>query len=331
MKKFDNKSRAGEGAEIPDRVLARLRQSFQKPGTPDHPCPEPEDVIACALGELTAAAERRVQDHLLSCRECLDLFLDIRLAQDEAERPEDGLPAERAATAGWLTHFGQRIRKTWDAVARPRRLVPALAAISLVVLVFILGRDYNAKVRSPSRLALEKQEAKETAREAAPPQELAATSPAPEASGSRLAALKKKAGIADLARQQAPTPGAPYLAAPSLSLDFSAVPDPAGGFRLSYRADREVYAYLLRQEDSGDLTLLFSGRLAGEKTYFYPLADHRRQAAPASARVTYFLVAAEKPLPAWPPKLQEPESPWLRSVESLFPDALHRSLTVTLP
>jgi putative zinc finger protein len=39
--------------------------------------PEPETLAAYHAGELTAEDERRLQDHLLECRECSDLLLDL--------------------------------------------------------------------------------------------------------------------------------------------------------------------------------------------------------------------------------------------------------------
>lgn len=39
--------------------------------------PEPETLAAYHAGELTGEEERRLQDHLLECRECSDLLLDL--------------------------------------------------------------------------------------------------------------------------------------------------------------------------------------------------------------------------------------------------------------
>src|SRR4029079_264538 len=52
------------GPDLPDRG-----------GAMSHP--EPEILAAYHAGELTADEERRLQDHLLSCRECSDLLLDL--------------------------------------------------------------------------------------------------------------------------------------------------------------------------------------------------------------------------------------------------------------
>ena len=89
MKKSKNQSSGGSEPDIPAAVLERLRQAFQKSASPELSCPEPEQVIGCALEELEAAAAQKVQAHLLTCRDCLDLFLDVRLARAEAESPAE--------------------------------------------------------------------------------------------------------------------------------------------------------------------------------------------------------------------------------------------------
>jgi hypothetical protein len=58
--------------------------------------PEPETLAAYHAGELTAAEERRLQDHLVACRECATLLLDL-----------DGL-ADPGFGAGFLSAADQQ-------------------------------------------------------------------------------------------------------------------------------------------------------------------------------------------------------------------------------
>ena len=59
MKKSKNQNSGGSEQDIPAAVLERLRQAFQKSASPELSCPEPEQVIGCALEELEAAAAQR--------------------------------------------------------------------------------------------------------------------------------------------------------------------------------------------------------------------------------------------------------------------------------
>ena len=150
-------------------------------------------MIGCALEELEAAEQQKVQAHLLTCRDCLELFLDVRLARAEAESPADaGHPWKHSQKAGWLATFGRKVRETLQALVKPRKLIPALAAVSLVVLVVILGREERSRVLPPPHLALERQAAPTTAPSAAPPPEPTAAQPSPALPGRGLLASKQE-------------------------------------------------------------------------------------------------------------------------------------------
>ena len=82
--------------DIPKTVMKRMQDAFQSSGQVAHEsCPDPEIVIAYAMNELEAKKIRNVADHLLKCRSCLNLVLDLRLSDAEShgqrEKIEDGL------------------------------------------------------------------------------------------------------------------------------------------------------------------------------------------------------------------------------------------------
>ena len=93
--------------------LSKWRQAFQKPAIPDLACPEPELVISSALQELAEPKQQQVQDHLLSCRDCLELYLDVLSTQAEADSGEDrkfdGILDEEPAWAAWLAVLGHKV------------------------------------------------------------------------------------------------------------------------------------------------------------------------------------------------------------------------------
>lgn len=62
--------------------------------------PEPETLAAYHAGELTADEEQRLQDHLLSCRECSDLLLDLDGLADPGFGAGSLAPADQEALWG---------------------------------------------------------------------------------------------------------------------------------------------------------------------------------------------------------------------------------------
>ena len=90
-KNFDN-------TEIPAELMDTLRQGYAadcEKAVED--CSVSENAIAYALEELAPDAGQKVEDHLQSCRACMNLVLDARAAKIESQvqggRPATVLPA----------------------------------------------------------------------------------------------------------------------------------------------------------------------------------------------------------------------------------------------
>ena len=70
-----------------DEIIDSLKQAFMKEAnnTPDE-CPMADQVSDYAFGELGPDDSSEVQEHLKSCRSCLDMYMDIKMAEEEAEQ-----------------------------------------------------------------------------------------------------------------------------------------------------------------------------------------------------------------------------------------------------
>jgi hypothetical protein len=330
MKKFKSIRSGVPEPEIPAAVMHKLRQAYQAPAGSALPCPTPEQVAGCALEELEAQEHQEVQAHLLQCRDCLELYLDVRLARAEAEKLME-TPLETPQKAGWLAAFGSKVRESLRVLVKPRRLIPALAAVSLVLLVFILGREETSRVLPPSQLAMKQPPAPAAPPGAAPPQELAEAKPSEKLPDQRLRAYKQKFKTAAPALERNVASRAALPESGAIRLELAETPAPAGGSRLSYRVDRDAFAYLLGQEKSGKIRLLFSGNLEGGKTYLYPQTGQRLRLDSATGQATVFLLAAEKPVVDLDTKIRLLEHAGEQQVQSLFPGSTVQSLTVKLP
>jgi Putative zinc-finger len=99
---------------------------------------DPEEIAAYHAGELPPEEERRVQDHLVACRECADLLLDLEGLGDPSFGADADLPPN-AAEAVWAG-VREQIRRDEPAKVLPmttRRVNPprmwqALAATLLI-------------------------------------------------------------------------------------------------------------------------------------------------------------------------------------------------------
>ncbi len=335
MKKSAKSKMEVSASEIPKAFMQKLQRAFQAPAGPGLSCPEPEQVVGCALEELEAAEHQKIQAHLLTCRDCLDLYLDVRLARAEAESPgAEGLAApslEESPADGWLATFGSKFWETLQVLLKPGKLIPAVAAVSLVVLVVILGREATPPGLAPPHLAMERHPAPAAIPGAPPPQELADAKPSQALPGLERRAFKQKSEK-EVPPSQIQTAVRGSLPEPeSIRLELAEAPALAGGARLSYKVDRDAFAYLLWHDGSGKIGLLFSGNLEGGKTYFYPERDPGLKPDSDTGQATVYLIASEKPVVDLDKKIPELEHEGVQRIQSLFPGSTIRSLTIKLP
>lgn len=125
--------------DIPEEVMGKLQAAYRASGrSPSTACPSPEMVIAYALEELTPEGRTQVHAHLLECRDCMDLVLDLRSARAEAQEAKQEVREGGTVTAralDWITEFAGRLREVFSGLLSFPRLVPA--AVALGILAFV--------------------------------------------------------------------------------------------------------------------------------------------------------------------------------------------------
>ena len=68
-----------------DKRIESLRQAFMKENEPPAgECPMGDQATAYAFGELSTDEAKKVEAHIHTCRHCLDLVMEIRMADEEA-------------------------------------------------------------------------------------------------------------------------------------------------------------------------------------------------------------------------------------------------------
>lgn len=79
--------------EIPTEIMEVFCRTFQEAGDFKPPeCPESDKAIAYALHELDPKENRQFRDHLVCCRSCLDLYLDVQMAEAETSKHKGEIP-----------------------------------------------------------------------------------------------------------------------------------------------------------------------------------------------------------------------------------------------
>ena len=102
-------------------------QTLAAAGEP-HGHPSADSWISYHAGEMPAAEEERLQQHLTHCRQCLDLVLDLDSFVEPA-RPVDAAVSDFEKAAVWRALEGARRVSRW----------PAIGALAASVLLAALG------------------------------------------------------------------------------------------------------------------------------------------------------------------------------------------------
>ncbi len=71
---------------MPDEMMDSMREAFMKDKeNANDECPMAEKATAYAFGELASEETEQVKEHIHTCRHCLDLVMEIKMAEEEAE------------------------------------------------------------------------------------------------------------------------------------------------------------------------------------------------------------------------------------------------------
>jgi Tfp pilus assembly protein PilP len=137
-----------KSSKIPEELVDSLRKAFKanKNGTIKE-CPMSELAISYASGELALEDDQKIRDHLQTCRDCLDLVLDIHIAESESHMHKgkfvEVLPAVSEAIGyskrfAFLKKITALISKYIAPLISPKFIAP-LATACLLVIILTIG------------------------------------------------------------------------------------------------------------------------------------------------------------------------------------------------
>ena len=122
-----------DNSEISAKLLDTLRRSYAD----DHKkvledCPVSENAIAYAFEELAPDAQQKVENHLQSCRACMDLVLDARAAETESQAQGDQLETVLPALSNAINRSKPSLIEKLAAGFRMPSMVPKIIATAAV-------------------------------------------------------------------------------------------------------------------------------------------------------------------------------------------------------
>jgi hypothetical protein len=131
--------------EITPKMLSRIGGILRVAHCPEH-CPEPEQVISYALGELKGMTHQTVQSHVGRCTECMDLVVKTRwaIAAAEEEATESQAPEPQMdSKLIWLNRLIASTYQSYDVLAQnvkslaPKFRFPAKGSLGKAVASFM--------------------------------------------------------------------------------------------------------------------------------------------------------------------------------------------------
>jgi len=138
--------------EVPEVLLQTLSSVFQKEGQKlELDCPQSDNAIAYAFGELSADENKLFHDHMLECRYCFDLVQDTRMAEIESKELDKKhvkvLPVlKEALKSQKQDSFIIKLKDFTEQIKLPKAAIPLLAAgIAFVIIIYGINSSGPAK------------------------------------------------------------------------------------------------------------------------------------------------------------------------------------------
>ena len=271
-----------------DELVESLRQAYMqdKDNIPDE-CSMADLVIDYAFGELDAEEGEKVRAHLKTCRHCLDLYMDLKVSEEEAEQAKDQaieiLPGLQKAIDKGKKPTVSPWQKISDAISdffgagfgfKP---VATFAAVLMVmVLGFYIMRDTTS--HAPYAIQIMMQGRTQTGFRGGQP-------------------VFKEFQV----EQGGPISSGDY-------------------FRFQVKIDGDAHVYVIFQDSSGNIQTMESGFVAGGTELSLPDGDQWFHLDDNTGIEKLFLVVSEDRIAGFTGKIEELKRDGIDTIEIVFPD-----------
>jgi hypothetical protein len=272
-----------------DEIIDSLKQAFMKEtsNTPDE-CSMADRVAEYAFGELGPDEISEIKEHLKSCRSCLDFYMDIKMAEEEAEQVKgekvEVLPGLQKAIDKGKKPAVSPWQKISDAISdffgggfgfRP---VATFAAVVLVmVLGFYIMRDTTT--HAPYAIQIMMQGRTQTG---------------------------FRGGQPEYKQFQVERGGQ------IVSGDY---------FRFNVTIDNDGFVYVVFQDSSGAIQAMEAGFVAGGTKLSIPDGDNWFHLDDNTGTEKLYLVASKDRIGRFSEKVEKLKQDGIGTIENVFPDA----------
>lgn len=267
-------------------------------------CPRADKTTAYALGELDAEEGNKIREHIQSCRNCLNLFLDVKTAENRARQQGDETsvmyPGVQKAIDGkskgpfpFINKFRRKIAEYLSPLLRPRP-VAALVAACLVVFisVYALWNQSDLPPESPTTVEIIL---------------LGRTS------------IGVRGGEAGFRGGEAQYE--------EFKLDRNGILKSGDFFQVQSRIDRDSYIYVVFHDSLNQISGIKQGYIAGGEEFFLPDKDNWYQLDANTGKETIYVLASDKEINDFDNRVQRLSSAKVADIRQIFPEATIRSFS----
>ena len=281
-----------------DKIMDSLRQAFMKDkeNVVDE-CHMVDQTSAYAFGELGPEESAKVKDHLTTCRYCLDLYMDIRMAEENAEIAKDEkvevLPRLQIAIDRGKKPAISPLQKIGAAISdffgKGFSLKPVAAFATIVLLIFggiyVLRDKAGLPPDTPYAIQIMLQGKTQ--------------------SGFR-------GGQPEYKEFQVEPGGA------MKSDDY---------FRFQTKIDKDAYVYVVFQDSSGSIESLEKDFIAGGKDFFLPDGNKWYHLDKNTGMEKLYLLASKNKIDDFAKRINDLKSGGIENIKKAFPKATVQSFS----
>jgi hypothetical protein len=280
---------------MPDEMIDSLRKAYMKDkdNTADD-CQMSDQIAEYAFGELDPDEAKKVKEHLSSCRSCLDLYMDIKMAEED-ERIAKGEKVEVLSGLQQALDKGKKPTVSpWqkisgvisDFFSEGFGLKPAMTFVTVAMVMIIGFYVYQGTtVKTPYGIEIMMQGRTQVGFRGGQPEFKEFT----VASGGKMT-----------------------------SGDY---------FRFQAKIDRDAFVYVVFQDSSRSIISQEVGFIAGGSDLILPNSDQWFQLDDNTGNEKLYLVASEDKIDDFSNRVKKMEADGVDSIEKVFPKATIQSFS----
>ena len=281
-----------------DKIMDSLRQAFMKDkeNIVDE-CHMVDQISAYAFGELGPEESGKVKDHLHTCRHCLDLYMDIRMAEEDAKIAKgekvEVLPKLQSAIDRGKKPAASPLQKIGAAISDffgngfSFKPVAAFATVVLLILggIYVLRDKSGLPPDTPYAIQIMLQGRTQSGFRGGQPEYNEFQI---EPGG------KMKSG------------------------DY---------FRFQTKIDKDAYVYVVFQDSSGSIESLEKGFIAGGKDFFLPDGNKWYHLDKNTGTEKLYLLASKNKIEDFAKRIEALKSGGIETIGKVFPKATIQSFS----